>query len=53
MLTADVLRPSGIVAAALMIQRLPFFTQVASPKPPSESKTQDRIFPVLGSQPMN
>ena len=53
MLIAEVLRPSGIVAAALIIQRLPFLVQVASPKPPSESNTQERIFPVLGSQPMS
>ena len=53
MLIAEVLRPSGIVAATLIIQRLSFLVHVASPKPPSESNTQDRIFPVLASQPMS
>jgi len=43
------LPPIGQDAALLMYQRLPFFFQVPWPKPPSESKTQERICLVTGS----
>ena len=52
MLTDEDFRPSGKVPVVWMYQRLPFFFQTPSPKPPSESKTHERICLVAGSQPM-
>src|SRR5262249_51651343 len=52
MFVADACPPSGSVAVFSMHQRSPLRFQVPSANPPSESKTQERISFLIGSQPM-
>src|SRR5262245_8923289 len=51
-LTDDDFLPSGSTPAVLMLQRLPLRCQVPSAKPPSESKTHDRMRLAAAAQPM-
>ncbi len=52
MWVADASLPSARVPEYLISQRSPSWTQTFSPKPPSASKTQERMRLVRGSQPM-
>src|SRR3954468_12862485 len=50
--TADDRLPSGRVPTCWIVQRLPLCVHFPSPKPPSESNTQERICLAIGSQPI-
>ena len=51
-LVPEAIFPSRVTPVLFTIQRLPSRVQIPSPKPPSESKTQERIFLARGSQPI-
>ena len=52
MLVAEAIFPSRVTPVIFTIHWLPSRVQIPSPNPPSESKTQERIFLAKGSQPM-